>query len=396
MSDKSLPILIIGGGIGGLTAAIALARKNISSIVLEQAVKLRETGAGIQLCPNVFKVFDYLGMIDSMRQIAIFPENLTYIDGITGETFLNISLGEPLLSHFHYPYGVFHREELLNNLFKECQKYPQIEIITDAKVAQLSETVDSVSVTTVSGTSYSGAALIGCDGLWSVIRGYIDGKENPRFSGHVAYRGVVELNEIPSDLRPNNVVHWVRDSAHLVHYPIGSRGFFNIIAIFQTENLNETDSIEGNPKELYERFVGSRPEILELVKKVNPNRKWSLFDRNPISNWSKGKVTLLGDAAHPTLPYMTQGAGMAIEDAVVLAQRIVDCDHDYEEAFKIYQEERYLRTSYVQIFSRLYGEAHHSSGIARELRNDLVSKRTAEENYEWLGKMYKGIKLEGS
>ena len=387
------PIIIVGGGIAGLTTALSLAQKNISSIVLEQAQQLRETGAGIQLCPNVFKMFEYLGITKSMAEIAVFPENLVYIDGITGERFLNISLGKDLVSRFKYPYGVFHREELLRALAKECQNSPFITLITASKVIDVDERDDKVFAKTEEGSVYEGEALIGCDGLWSVVRSYVIGKENPHFSGHVAYRGVVPLNSVEKHLCPNNVVHWVRDNAHLVHYPIGSQGLFNIIAIFQTEKTYEFDDISGNPEELHGRFEGSRPEILELLKRINPSRKWLLFDREPLSNWSKGRITLLGDSAHPTLPYLTQGAGMAIEDAVIIAQRIIDFDRAYEEAFKAYQLERYLRTGYVQLFSRAYGESHHSTGVARELRNYLVGKRTPEENYDWLAKMYDGIEV---
>lgn len=388
-----MPIIIAGGGIGGLTAALAFAKKGIETLVLEQAPTLRETGAGIQLCPNVFKMFDYLNIMQSIKEIAVFPDNLVYIDGINGNRFLTISLQQELLKHFKYPYGVFHREELLKTLFKECNKHPEIKVITDAKVIAFEEAAKSVSVTTEKGATYSGEALIGCDGLWSVVRKAIEGDVKPRFSGHVAHRGVVHCSEIEECLRPHNVVHWVRDDAHLVHYPIGSQGLFNIIAIYQTEKLYDNDDIEGAPEELAQKFAGSQPEMLELMKKINPNRKWLLFDRDPMKVWSKGKITLLGDAAHPTLPYLTQGAGMAIEDAVVLAEMIVKHHRNYSHAFQEYEQTRYLRTAYVQLFSRAYGESHHSKGVARELRDVLVGKRSPEENYRWLGEMYRGIEV---
>jgi salicylate hydroxylase len=391
--DQQRPIIIVGGGIGGLTMALALARKGLPSIVLEQAPQLRETGAGIQLCPNVFKMFEYLEIIEPMKQIAVFPDNLVYVDGINGCKFLTVSLGEELLSRFKYPYGVFHREELLKTLAAQCLKYPEVAFITDAKVTGLEELSDRVVVTTEKGQRVEGEIVIGCDGLWSVVRSAICGEEKPRFSKHVAYRGVIPLSKIPGHLRPNNVVHWVRDNSHLVHYPIGSQGFLNIVAIIQTTNTYAFDDIQGNPTELTERFAGSQPEILELLKEVNPNRKWLLFDRDPITHWSKGRMTLVGDSAHPTLPYLTQGAGLAIEDAVILAERLVEHQGDYQAAFKEYQEERYLRAGYVQLMSRAYGEAHHSTGVARELRDMMIAMRTPEENYEWLAKMYQGIDI---
>lgn len=388
-----MPILIAGGGIGGLTAALALAKKGLSTIVLEQAPILRETGAGIQLCPNVFKMFDYLGITRSIEEIAVFPDNLVYIDGITGDRFLTVSLKEPLLSRFKYPYGVFHREELLKTLFKECNRYPQIQVITDAKVIGVKDEEKGVTVTTEKGSVIPGEALIGCDGLWSLVRKAIVGDEDPRFSGHVAHRGVVHRSEVEERLRPHNVVHWVRDDAHLVHYPIGSQGLFNIIAIYHTDKKYDAQDTAGEPEELYQKFAGSQAEMLALLEKINPSRKWLLFDRDPIKIWSKGRMTLLGDAAHPTLPYLTQGAGMAIEDAVVLAEKIVKYGQDYSAAFQEYQQERYLRAAYVQLFSRAYGDSHHSKGVARELRDLLIAKRKPEENYDWLATLYDGIEV---
>ena len=384
-------MIIVGCGIGGSSMALALARLNIPSLLLEQAPQIRETGAGIQLCPNVFKMFDHLAILDQMKNIAIFPDNLVYVDGINGDRFLTVGLKEEMMKRFNYPYGVFHREDLLKKLADICRTYSQIEIRTATRVQKISEESDHVTVETEDGRKWEGDIVIGCDGLWSVVREHILGKEEPHFTHHVAYRGVVSLNELPSHLKPNNVVHWVRDNSHLVHYPIGVQGLLNIVAIIQTDKNYPLNDVTGNPEELYSRFEGSQPEMLELLKKVNPNKKWLLYDREPVVNWFKGRVVMLGDAAHPTLPYLTQGAGMAIEDAVVLAQRLMDNEFNYEAAFKEYQEERYLRTGFVQLMSRIFGLSHHSQGIARELRDDMVKRKSSEEIYEWLGKLYKGV-----
>lgn len=381
----------MGGGIGGLCMSIALARHKIPSLLLEQAPQLRETGAGIQLCPNVFKMFDHLKILEDMKSVAIFPDSLVYVDGINGDRFLTIDLKEEMIKRFNYPYGVFHREDLLKKLADIARTFPLIEIKTATRIQKIEEENSCVILEADDGRRWESEIVIGCDGLWSVARDYVIGKEDPHFTRHVAYRGVVSLNELPSHLKPNNVVHWVRDNSHLVHYPIGVQGLLNIVAIIQTDKEYPLNDIEGNPEELYSRFEGSRSEMLELLKKVNPNRKWLLYDREPISNWYKGRVVMLGDATHPTLPYLTQGAGMAIEDAVILAQRLVDNEFIYETAFKEYQEERYLRTGFVQLMSRIFGMSHHSQGIAREIRDHLVKLKSSEEIYEWLGKLYKGI-----
>jgi salicylate hydroxylase len=388
-----LPVIIIGCGIGGLTMALSLAKHKIPSIALEQAPQIRETGAGIQLCPNVFKMFDHLEILEEMKKIAIFPDNLVYVDGISGKKFLTVSLKDELIKRFKYPYGVFHREDLLKKLAEICKYYPQIEVHTSSKVSEISEFKDHVEVITEDGRSFKGSVVIGADGLWSVARNFVAGNELPHFSHHVAYRGVVSLNNLATHLKPNDVVHWVRDNSHLVHYPIGVQGLLNIVAIIQTEKNYAFDDITGNREELNKRFEGSQGPILELLEHVNPDRKWLLFDRNPIKQWYKGRAVLIGDSAHPTLPYLTQGAGMAIEDAVILAQRLVDYEGNYEIAFREYQEERYLRTGFVQLMSRIFGAAHHSSGIARELRDEWVAMKSKDEIYDWLAKMYQGIEV---
>lgn len=394
MTTKTpLPIIVVGGGIGGMTTALALAKKEIPTILLEQAPQFRETGAGIQFCPNVFKMFDYLGIIDAIKSIANFPDNMVYVDGINGHRFLTIPLKDALIKRFKYPYGVFHRQDLLKVLINECKKHPLISLNAGAKVTEIQEEANHVTVKIDDGRVFEGAAVIGCDGLWSVVRNYVAGKELPRFTGHIAYRGVVDIRSVDPKLCPNNVVHWVRDNSHLVHYPIGVEGLFNIIAIFQTDREYPVNDISPNSDELEERFQGSQPEIMELVPHVKRERKWMLYDRDPIKQWSKGRVVLLGDAAHPTLPYLTQGGGMAIEDAVVLANKIAEFKNDYQSAFLSYQEERYLRCAYVQLFSRAYGETHHSSGVARELRDYMISKRSVEDNYEWLAKLWDGIEV---
>lgn len=387
-------ILIVGGGIGGMTLALSLAQKGIASQVLEQAAVFRESGAGILLCPNVFKIFAHLKIAPKMTQIASFPEHLIYADGLTGKEYLKVTMGEAIIDQFGYPYGSFHREELLRALIEESQKYPQVKLIPSAKVVQIQDLGEQVRAVTEEGTVYTGSCLVGCDGLWSLVRKMVLNDDPPRFSGHITHRGVVEVDKLSPLLRPNNVVHWDLPDAHLVQYPIGKKGWFNIVAVCQTYKQRPLEDTQGAPDELQERFQNARPEILELLRHVDTSRHWKLLDRLPCKEWSLGRITLLGDAAHPTLPHLTQGAGMAIEDAAVLANKIELHGRNYPKAFQDYQESRYLRTAQVQIFSKAYGEAHHAHGVARELRNYLISQRTPQENYEWLGMVYKGIEIE--
>lgn len=387
------PIIIVGGGIGGMTTALALAKKGMSTIVLEQAESFRELGAGILLCPNVFKIFDYLEINKPMMEIGSFPRNLIYADGITGFKYLNVPMGEEIVKRFHHPYVSVHREDLLKVLVNECKKVPLIELKTSAKVIEIVEKDDRVYAKTEHGQTFQGKALIGCDGLWSTCRKYILGEQRPRPSGHITHRGVARVEEMPVHLRSLNVTHWDLPDAHMVHYPIGNKGLFNIVAVYKTQKPETAEDPAGDYQELHERFKGALPEILEMLPKVDTSRKWMLYDREPVKVWSKGRMTLLGDSAHPTLPHLTQGAGMAIEDAVVIAETLDEYRDDPAKAFEQYQNRRFLRTGHVQIFSKAYGEIHHTDGVARELRNLLVSMRSLEENYQWLGMMYNGIDL---
>lgn len=390
------PLLIIGGGIGGLMLALALAKHSISSLVLEQSDAFRESGAGILLCPNVFKVFKHLGLNEAMTKIAFFPENLIYADGITGFKYLTIPMGKKIEERFHFPYGSFHREELLHVLIEECHRYPQIQLVASARVVHVEERGNKVFAETEKNERYEGEALVGCDGLWSLVRPFILGNEPLRPSEHITHRGIVQVDSIRNPEAQKNVIHWDRPDGHFVQYPIGTRGVFNIVAVYHSKHPEQAFDPQGDPKELNERFAGSCPEILELLKFVDTSRKWMLFDRPPSKEWSRGRMTLLGDAAHPTLPHMTQGAGMAIEDAVVLASSIAKHGNDYAEAFRHYQQERYLRTAHIQIFSRAYGQVHDLDGVGRELRNLLISERTEEENYAWLAPIYSGIELKNT
>lgn len=392
MPTQKLPVVIVGGGIGGMTLALALAQRNIQSIILEQAPMVRETGAGIQLCPNVFKMFDLLGLTEEMNKIAFFPDNLIYVDGFNGKEVMRIPLGDSIRSRFGQPYGVYHREELLRTLCNECKKSKLIKIITSARIIDFEEIDDLVIARTEEGSTFEGEALIGADGLWSAIRERLIGDGKPKPSGLVSYRGVVPIDQVPQRFLSESVTHWVKP-AHLVYYKIHGGEIFNVVAVYHTDLTREPMDFSGNPEELEEQFKDTPEDMLELLSMVNPSISWMIYDRDPIENWSKGRITLMGDAAHPTLPHLTQGAGMAIEDAVVLAHKIHLFENDYTQAFLSYQKERYLRTARVQIFSRLYKEIFHATGVERNLRNQILSTKTTQDHYDWLAWAYDGIAI---
>ncbi len=385
---KQLPVLIVGGGIGGLAAALAFAQKGRRVQLLEQAPEFQEIGAGIQLGPNVFHMFDVLGVTEAINKLAVFPEFLMMRDSITGEEVTRIPVLGDFRKKFKYPYGVIHRADLHTVLLQACQRQPElIQLFASQKMVAFEDRGDRVTVKTETGESYEGAALIGADGLWSTVRQAIVGDGKPVISGHVTYRAVLKTADMPEHLRWWSMVIWAGEKVHLVQYPMRGGELFNLVAVFHSSRFEEGWNSFGDPTELNERFANTCEPVRTLLGKIESWRMWVLQDRPPIKNWSKGRVTLLGDAAHPMLQYLAQGANMAIEDAVCLANRVEESGGDFEAAFKAYQAVRYLRTGKVQIMARVYGEFYHAGGVSKELRNMMLSGRTPEqaiEAMEWL------------
>jgi len=389
--SQPLPILIAGGGIGGLTAALALSRHGFRVCLIEQAREFKEIGAGIQLGPNAFKMFDRLGITDQINTTAVFPESLLVMDSITAEEVTRIPLGEKFRDRFRYPYALIHRADIHAVLLLACQNSPLIALVTSQKVVRFEDDGDRVMAYTEDGKSFEGAALVGADGLWSTIRATVVADGPPRVSGHIAYRAVLATEEVPLHLRIPSMTLWAGPRNHLVHYPLRGGELFNLVAVFHSDRYREGWDSAGDPDELKKRFQDVVPDVQTMLGKIESWRMWVLCDREPVKNWSHGRVTLLGDAAHPMLQYLAQGACMAIEDAVVLAEEMDRAAGDHAKAFEAYQERRYLRTGRVQLTARLYGEFFHASGASREIRTQFLRERTAEAARESVGWLYDGI-----
>jgi salicylate hydroxylase len=386
-SWKSEQVLIVGGGIGGLAAALALARHGIPSQVIEQAAAFKEIGAGIQLGPNVFRMFEKLGLIEPVSALAVFPENLIMFDSITGEEVTRIPLGDAFRKTFHYPYALIHRADLHNVLLAQCRKSNLIKLDAAQKIVAVEEIAGGVIAKTANGKDYRGAALIGADGLWSTIRQIVVGDGRPKPAGHITYRAVLPTGEVPEKYRWRNMTLWAGEKVHFVLYPLRTGELYNLVAVFHSNRYEEGWDSFGDPAELHERFAATCAPVRALLNKIESWRMWVLCDRPPIKEWSRGRITLLGDAAHPMLQYLAQGACMAVEDAVCLADQAVAANGDYAAAFRAYQQARYLRTGRVQIMARVYGEFYHAGGVAKELRNMMLGSRSPEEamaGMEWL------------
>jgi salicylate hydroxylase len=365
-------VLIVGGGLGGLAAALALSRKGIPVQVLEQAPEFKEIGAGIQLGPNVFRMFEVLGLTEQMFHWGAFPEGLEFRDSITAETIVDMKIDKRFHDKYHAPYGVIHRADMLNVILDACKQSNLIKLAASQKAVSIDDDGSTVTVRTEAGETYKGAALIGCDGLWSTVRQYIVGDGKPVVSGHIAYRAVLPTAEWPKEYRLSKMIVWCGEKTHLVHYPLRRGELFNLVAVFHSDRYEEGWDTYGDPAELHARFAEKCEPVRALLGKINAWKMWVLCDRPPIKTWSKGRTTLLGDAAHPMLQYLAQGANMALEDAVCLANQLESSGSDPEAAFKKYQELRYLRTARVQLMARVFGEIYHAAGVNRELRNKVL------------------------
>jgi salicylate hydroxylase len=387
-SWKDEQVLIVGGGIGGLTAALALARQDIPSQVIEQAAAFKEIGAGIQLGPNAFWMLETLGLIESISALAVFPENLVMLDSITGEEVTRIPLGDAFRKKFHHPYALIHRADLHNVLLEHCRKSNLIKLAAAQKIVAVDELHGGITAKTANGKHYRGAALIGADGLWSTIREIVVGDGKPKPAGHITYRAVLPAAEIPERYRWWNMGFWAGEKVHFVLYPLRTGELYNLVAVFHSNRYEEGWDSYGDPAELHERFAGTCAPVRALLDKIESWRMWVLCDRPPIKEWSRGRITLLGDAAHPMLQYLAQGACMSIEDAVCLADKVVEAEGDYAAAFRAYQQARYLRTGRVQIMARIYGEFYHAGGVAKELRNMMLGGRTPEDAIAGMAWLY--------
>src|SRR5882672_10278603 len=389
-NGQALPILIAGGGIGGLAAAYALARQGFAVRVLEQAPEFKELGAGIQLGPNIFRAAEKLGLKDALLADVWRPGALDMRCALSGERITRLPLDARFTERFGQPYAVTHRADIHAVFLKACQTSNLVTLENNRQVEGYEEDAGGVTVTPHSGERVRGRALVGCDGMWSKIRDRIVGDGKPRVSGHIAYRAVLKRDEVPADLWQPDVVLWAGPRTHFVHYPLRRGELYNLVAVFHSDRYVEGWNAEADAQELWTRFQGQRPEVLRMLERIETWRMWVLCDREPVKDWSQGRVTLLGDAAHPMLQYLAQGACMATEDAVCLAEKVEATPGDIPGAFKAYQQQRYLRTGRVQIMARVYGEFYHARGVAAELRYMALHGRTAEQAYDGMAWLYDG------
>ncbi|RKG43013.1 3-hydroxybenzoate 6-monooxygenase [Acinetobacter sp. WCHAc060007] len=387
MSNQTMPILVAGGGIGGFAAALALAKRGFKAQVFEQAPEIGEIGAGIQLGPNAFNAFDALGIGDRARARAVYTDYMVMHDALNEYQVGRIETGEAFLKRFGNPYAVIHRADIHTSLVEGAQESGDIEIITDCKIVNVEQDANSVTITDHKGHSYTGQALIGADGVKSVVREKYVG-DPALVTGHVVYRAVVPKAEFPENLQWNAASIWVGPNCHLVHYPLRGGEEYNVVVTFHSREQEEWGVKDGSKEEVLSYFQSICPKARQLIELPKSWKRWATADREPIDQWTYGRITLLGDAAHPTTQYMAQGACMAMEDAVTLGEALRVTDNNIDQAFDIYQRARVARTARIVLSSREMGKLYHAKGVQRMVRNDLWRGRPNEGFYDAMSWLY--------
>ncbi|WP_158852513.1 FAD-dependent monooxygenase [Saccharothrix deserti] len=382
-------VLIAGGGIGGVAAALGVAQAGHHAVVLERNPEFTELGAGIQLGPNAFRALDRLGVLDGVRKGAVFVDELKLMDGVTGERITHLPLTGEFPERYGYPYAVVHRVDLYTALLDACRAYDAIDLRTDSAVVRYQVDGDDVLVELASGETVRGAALIGADGIRSTVRAQLLADGEPRVSGHTIYRSVIPIESVPEEMRWNSVTLWAAPKRHVVHYPIAGRKFLNLAA---TVDNAATEVVTGRPVDrdlVLDTFAVMAKTTRAFIELGRDWRTWVLCDRDPVRRWTDRQVVLLGDAAHPMLQYAAQGACMALEDAVSLRDLLEPGTVDFPLVFQRFNDLRAERTGWVQRVSRALGErVYHPDGADAQARNASLGAYTVPRLFELVDELY--------
>jgi salicylate hydroxylase len=381
----SQQVLIAGAGIGGLASALACAQRGVPVQLIERAAQLSEVGAGIQIGPNVTRILQAWGLGEALAQVAAFPKQLQARDAQTGQLLGTLPLGERAQSRYGAPYATIHRADLQGILHRAAQT-AGVDMRLGQTVHGWRETADGVEVNTADGSSVQADALIGADGVWSAVRQQLLGDAPARFTGHLAYRALVAQADFPAHLRSDQVTVWMGPRLHVVHYPVRSGQWLNFVAIVHGDKpIQDQDWDQvGHTQSLMQAMGAVGRDLHARLASVPAWRQWALHDRAPLSGaqqMAQGRVALLGDAAHPMRPYLAQGAGMAIEDAQVLAQILCAGGASVPEQLKSYAQARWARNARVQARAIRNGRIFHAQGavaLGRNLSMRLMGERVMD------------------
>ena len=380
-------VLIAGGGIGGLAAAIALGQRSIESEVLERSRFTEETGAGIQLGPNATRALAALGVLEAISARAFLPDAIAIYDGLTGRKLTSVPLGTRAENRYGAPYLTLHRADLHAGLRAAAESLAPVTLRPSFDVSAADTQGSDVLVRSTEGSEAKGVALVGADGLWSTLRPLIAPAASLRFTGATAWRTLLPRAELPAPFNASEVGLWLGPRAHLVHYPVRGGSDLNVVAVIEGGAALQGWNQTGSAETLLAAFTRWTKDSKSLLERATSWRSWSLYRLTGLRRFCEGRIALVGDAAHPVLPYLAQGVALAIEDAVTLADTIAACPGDPALAFPRYETLRWPRTSRVQRLSRRFGRIYHLGGPLRLARNLVLERRSGEaalSDFDWL------------
>jgi 3-hydroxybenzoate 6-monooxygenase len=384
------PILIVGGGLGGLTTALSLARHRRPARVLEGAPEFGAIGYGIQFGPNVFQVFDRVGVSEQVLAVADSPPAVLMMDALTGKELIRIPTGSSFRARFKHPYIIVHRIDLHNVLLDACRRNDVIELVPDAMVTDFEDRGDGAAVTTTDGRTFTGAAIVAADGVRSLFRQKLVGDGDPQPIGYAAHRTIVPMADLKAEVPRDCVALWSGPGCHIMQYPLRHNTLFNIVAVFRTSTHGKGD-VASYRAEIDHKYRNAHPAMRALLAMMDLGRRWQIGDRNPVRHWHKGRIALLGDAAHAPLQSLAQGACMAIEDGLCLGELIHSSDGDFATAFRLFESARLVRTARVQLESRALWDFYHlDEGIARDVRNATIADWDETHIFDCLSWLYDG------
>jgi 2-polyprenyl-6-methoxyphenol hydroxylase-like FAD-dependent oxidoreductase len=380
--------VVVGGGIGGLGSALALARAGYAVRVLEQEPEFGEVGAGLQMAPNATRILRSWDLLDEVVDLGVTPRRLVMRDALDGGELTHLDLAETA-RRYGAPYVVIHRSDLHSILLRAC-RVAGVDLVTDAAVLDV-EVAAHQAVAIGDRRRDAGSIVLAADGLGSRLRARLSDDE-PVSSAYVAYRGALPLTDLPdtSSLALDDVVVYIGPGCHFVQYPLRRGEMFNQVAVFRSPKALAGEEEWGTPDELDAAFAATCDRIQAALPNLWRNRWWRMYDREPITTWVDGRLALTGDAAHPMLQYLAQGACQALEDAAQLAEQATKARSadgtDWDRALAAYAEIRTVRTARVQRTARQWGDLWHCDGLFRATRNALLRDRDPGDFHyiEWL------------
>jgi 3-hydroxybenzoate 6-monooxygenase len=381
-----VPILVVGGGIGGLATVLALARAGRTVHVVEKEPQFGEIGAGLQLAPNAVHVLERLGLMGEIGKHAVFPNRLVWMDALDETRITYVDLGTPFHRRYGHPYLVMHRGDLLNVLLEACRAEARITLEAAREVRAIEDLGEAARVRFADGTVYETDLLIGADGLWSTVRGAVV-TDTPIAEPYVAYRGTIPMERMSRHAGLDNVVMWVGPDMHFVQYPVRRGELYNQVAVFKSRRYKPQSDDWGTVEELDAHYAQTCEYVRSSLTLMWRDKRWPMLDRPPILRWRQNRIVLMGDAAHAMLQYIAQGACQAIEDAQALADCLARAPADIPAALAAYESARTLRTARVQLTARAMGAFFHMQGVPAQVRNALMRAR-APDDYSMLDWLY--------